>query len=247
VFKTDQQQPKGEATRQQILTSALALFRTQGFDQTTMRDIAAAAAMSLGAAYYYFETKEAIVAAYYEYVQSEHAARAREQFEKTEKFRDRLAAAIHTKLDILQDDRQLLGALFRYGGDPDHPLSWFGPGTRGERDLSMAIFADAIANERLPDDVREVAPVLLWTLHMGLVLYFLYDRSPHQKRTRRLVEAAVDLIVQAKRIVTLPLMRPVRRRVIHALRDAELIPSLPPLSALTQISAEKASVQHELP
>jgi AcrR family transcriptional regulator len=234
VFKTES--IKGEATRQQILKTALALFRSQGFDSTTMRDIAAAAGMSLGAAYYYFETKEAIVAAYYEYVQAEHAARAREQFQKQSKLRPRLAAAIHTKLDILQDDRQLMGALFRYGGDPDHPLSWFGPGTRPERDLSMAIFADAIANERLPNDVRDVAPVLLWTLHMGIVLYFLYDKSPNQKRTRRLVEAAVNLVIQAKRIVTLPLMRPVRKRVIDALREAELIPIVP--ASLTQLAQE---------
>ena len=58
--------PKGEATKQQILQTALQLFRTQGFDSTTMRDIAAALGMSLGAAYYYFETKESIVAAYYD-------------------------------------------------------------------------------------------------------------------------------------------------------------------------------------
>jgi AcrR family transcriptional regulator len=222
---------KGEATKQQILQTALQLFRSQGFDSTTMRDIAAALGMSLGAAYYYFETKESIIAAYYDYVQAEHILRARAQFAKHAALRERVAAAIHTKLDILQDDRQLLAALFRYGGDPGHPLSWFGPETRNQRELSMGVFAEAIADERLPNDLREVTPVLLWALHMGVLLYFLYDKSPNQRRTRRLAEAAVAMVMQAKRIVTLPLMRPVRKRVIDALREAELIPAVPKLPA----------------
>jgi Tetracyclin repressor-like, C-terminal domain len=83
----------------------------------------------------------------------------------------------------------------------------------------------------VPNDLREVTPVLLWALHMGALLYFLYDKSPNQRRTRRLVEAAVDMVMQAKRIVTLPLMRPVRKRVIDALREAELIPAVPKLPA----------------
>jgi AcrR family transcriptional regulator len=230
VFKTE---TKGEATRQQILETALRLFRTKGFDATTMRDIAGEVGMSLGAAYYYFETKESIIAAYYERTQTEHIALARAAFAKSSKLSERVAAAIHTKLDILKDDRTLLAALFRYGGDPGHPLSWFGPETRQQRDLSMAVFAEAIADERLPEDVREVTPVLLWALHMGILLYFVYDKSPSQRRTRRLADAAVDMVVQVKRAVTLPLMRPVRRRVIDALRAAELIPQVPALRADT--------------
>jgi AcrR family transcriptional regulator len=65
-----------EATRQQVLDSALALFRERGFHETTLRDIAAHAGLSLGAAYYYFKSKEAIVGAYYHYVQHQHLARA---------------------------------------------------------------------------------------------------------------------------------------------------------------------------
>ncbi len=44
-------------------------------------------------------------------------------------------------------------------------------------------------------DVRHVAPTLLWTLHMGILLYFLYDDSPRERRTRRLIDAAVKCVV----------------------------------------------------
>ena len=188
------QRAASEETRRQILDTALALFRERGFEATTIRDIASAAGLSLGAAYYYFPSKEAIVGAYYEYVQQEHLTRSREAFAQPADLRERLRAALHTKIDIMQDDRRLLRALFRYGGEPDHALSWFGPATREQRQMSMNVFAEALAGERLPDDVRDAAPTLLWTLHMGILLYFLYDDSPDQRRTRKLIDAAVDFV-----------------------------------------------------
>jgi AcrR family transcriptional regulator len=217
------QRAASEETRRQILTTALTLFRERGFEETTIRDIAARADLSLGAAYYYFNSKEAIVGAYYQYVQQEHASRAREAFAHSERLRERLRAALHTKIDIMQEDRRLLRALFRYGGEPEHPLSWFGPATREQRQLSVDVFAEAIANERLPDDVREAAPTLLWTLHMGILLYFLYDASPHGKRTRKLIDAAVDFVVGVKRLAASPFLRPMRRRVMNILREAGLL------------------------
>ncbi len=216
------------ATRERILHTALSLFREQGFDKTTMRDVAAQAGLSLGAAYYYFESKEAIVGAYYDYVQAEHKARAEESFLESADLRARLGAAMHTKLDTLQDDRKLLAALFRYGGDPDHPLSWFGEATQHQRDLSEAVFASALSDESFPEDIRRMAPRLLWTLHMGMVLYFVFDRSSGQEKTRRLTDGALDLVVQAKRIATNPLLRPFRKKVTVLLEDAGLLPRFAP-------------------
>ena len=43
--------PRAEDTRRRIYESALDLFREKGFEQTTMRDIAAKARVALGAAY----------------------------------------------------------------------------------------------------------------------------------------------------------------------------------------------------
>lgn len=217
------QRADSEQTRRRILDTALALFRERGFDETTMRDIARQAGLSLGAAYYYFSGKEALVAAYYDYVQHEHLARARAAYATADALADRLRAAFHTKIDIMADDRRLLSALFRYGGNPDHPLSWFGPDTASQRRLSMLVFEEALAPERLPDDIREAAPTLLWALHMGVVLYFVFDSSPRQRRTRALIDASVRFVVDSRRVVMSALLRPVRRRVLGILRDARLI------------------------
>jgi TetR/AcrR family transcriptional regulator, cholesterol catabolism regulator len=49
--------------RQHLLREAARLFRSQGFDATSTRDIAASAGMRSGSPFYHFENKEALLAA----------------------------------------------------------------------------------------------------------------------------------------------------------------------------------------
>ena len=49
------------ATRQRILDTAEELFKSQGFDATTTRDIAKAAGIASGTMFNYFSSKEAVV------------------------------------------------------------------------------------------------------------------------------------------------------------------------------------------
>lgn len=214
---------RSEATREQILETATGLFRKDGFDETTMRGVASEAGVALGLAYHYFPSKESLVMAYYERVQREHRIVAHEKLAHTRSLRDRLAMLLQTKLDILKDDRKLLGALFRYTGNPEHPLSFLGKATAPLRADCMSLFAEAFETERLPEDLRELLPLAMWALHMGVLLYFLYDSSPDLKRTRKLVDGAVGLTVGFLKLAKFPLLRPARRGVMGLLRDAELL------------------------
>jgi AcrR family transcriptional regulator len=204
---------KSEKTREKILDVALAMFRKQGFDGTTMRDVAKEAGVALGAAYYYFPSKEALVMAYYERIQDEHLERARAVFADCKSFRDRLRAALHTKLDLVAKDRRLLGAVFRTVGDPDNPLSTFGPATAAIRKASVAVFAEALGAEPLPPDMRAMAPVALWALHLGVLLFFIHDHSRGQVRTRKLVDGVVDMVADLMGLLGLPGLEPVRAQI----------------------------------
>ena len=62
---------KSEETRGLILDTALGLFRKNGFEETTMREIASEARVALGSAYYYYDSKHALVMAFYERAQRE--------------------------------------------------------------------------------------------------------------------------------------------------------------------------------
>jgi AcrR family transcriptional regulator len=219
--------PKAQLTRAHLLATALAVFRQRGLEAATMRELAAAAGTSLGAAYYYFPSKEAIIQAYYDDVQTEHARRVASVLEgggRGRDLRDRLLAAFHAKLDILEGDRKLLGALFRYTGEPGHPLSVLSEGTRKNREESIAIFQAAIGEEHLPDDIRALLPTALWALHLAVLLYFIYDNSPGQQRTRRLTDGAVTLLVRVVALAKLPVLKPVRGSILTLLREAELLP-----------------------
>ena len=62
--------------RQELLTAAARLFRRQGFDATSTRDIAAAVGMHSGSPFYHFKSKDALLYAVME--EGMHAAIARQ-------------------------------------------------------------------------------------------------------------------------------------------------------------------------
>jgi len=213
-----------ENTREVILRTALELFRSNGFEVATMRDIARAAEVATGAAYYYFPSKEAIVAAYYEQVQREHIEKVREAWKESSGMRERLGIVLHSKLEILKNDRRFLGALFRYTGEPDHPLSVFGKGTTEQRAQSLAIFREAISTTSLSEEMQQLLPPALWLAHLGMILCLIYDESPDQQKTHQLVDSVLDLLVQAiewtNSAFVRPFVQPMQTKVLHMLQDA---------------------------
>jgi AcrR family transcriptional regulator len=224
MVKTDPTTDKGEQTRTQIFKSALQLFRERGFDSTTMQEIAKHATVVKSAAYYYFPSKEAIVQTYYETVQSEQERLCEEVFAGTKDLKTRLATALHSKFDLAKDDRNLLGVVFRYTGEPEHPLSCLGRGTAEIRRRSTQVFRNAIAEEKLPSDLKELLPVALWALQMGLLVMFLYDSSENQRRTRRMADGALDLTLKLLGLAKLAVLKPIRTRILLLLRQADLLP-----------------------
>jgi AcrR family transcriptional regulator len=224
MFKTEPVTDKGEQTRRHIFECALELFREKGFDATTMQEVAARAEVVKSAAYYYFPGKEAIIQAYYETVQGEQERLCGEVFAREKSLKARLSAAMHSKFDLAKDDRKLLGVVFRYTGEPEHPLSCLGPGTAAIRRRSMRVFEQAIAGERMPKDLEQLLPVALWALQMGLLVMFLYDGSAGQRRTRRMADGSLELTLKLLTLAKLPILKPVRVKVLGLLREAELLP-----------------------
>jgi AcrR family transcriptional regulator len=232
MFKQEIARGRSQETRARILSHAIGRFREKGFDSTTMRDVGEAAGVAIGAAYYYFPSKEAIVQAYYDEVQGLHASRVAAALGERElNLEERLRVAFHAKFDVLAHDRKLLGALFRYSAEPEHPLSVFGPGSSPIRQASMDVFAQAIGREKLPADIREMLPAALWAVHMGILLYFIYDQSPEQVRTRKLIDGVTRLIVRVLGVAKMAILKPLRGGLISLLREAELFPAMNPAAS----------------
>jgi AcrR family transcriptional regulator len=224
MVKSDPTTDKGEQTRQHIFRTALELFRDQGFDATTMQEIALRSGVAKGATYYYFPGKEAIIQAYYETIQAEQEQICSQAFAGSASLKARLSIAMHSKFDLAKEDRKLLGVVFRYTGEPGHPLSCLGDGTAEIRRRATQVFRDAIAKEKMPKDLQLLLPVALWALQMGLLVMFLYDLSVEQRRTRRLATGAIDLTLKLLGMAKLPVLKPVRTRILALLVEAELVP-----------------------
>jgi hypothetical protein len=88
----------------------------------------------------------------------------------------------------------------------------------------MSVFLTAIGDERLPDDIRAILPAALWALHMGIILYFIYDDACEQQRTRRLVDGVLTLLVRLLALVRLSVLKPIRGSLLALLQDSGLLP-----------------------
>jgi len=184
-----------------------------------MREIAAAAGVATGAAYYYFDSKEAIVMAFYEQAQEEMQADLVLKLATAKTLEARLRTIITEKLEYFAPNRKLLGALSAHA-DPDHPLSPFSREVKAIREQDLASF-EAAANDsgvKLPKDIQPYLPRLLWMYQMGLILFWVYDRSPQQRRTKALFEQTLKMILLTLKLAAIPLLRPMHRMAADLLR-----------------------------
>jgi AcrR family transcriptional regulator len=215
---------KSEVTRARILDAALDLFRRQGFEETTMRGIAAAADVSLGSAYYYFQSKEDLVMAFYERAIDAMTPRMEAALSGPKHFEEKVEALMAVKFEYFRPNRTFLGALLRHSADPQNRLSPFSEATRHIRERDQAYFArliDESRDVRVPAELAPHLPKLLWLYQMGLILYWIYDRSLGQRQTRMLRQKSLALLVSGLKMVGFALLKPLRSKIVDLIVLAE--------------------------
>lgn len=210
---------KGERTRAHILDAALDLFREQGFADTTMRQIAQSADVAVGNAYYYFRSKDDLILAFYERNHEEHLALLGDGLTETKSFEGRLRLLVRTKLEAAMPYRRLATKLFTSAADPESPLSPFSADSAPLRLAAVELMADAIKGSdlKVPKDLREDLPELLWLYEMGVLLYWVHDTSPGCERTYALIDRTVPLVDRMVGLSRLPVVRPIVREVVGLL------------------------------
>jgi len=227
MFKTEiaaKSTPKAELTERKILDAALDMFRTKGFEETTMRDVAAAAGVATGAAYYYYPSKDAIVLAFYQRSCGEMQPRIDDAVARAAGGLDqRLKALIQVKLDYFAPYRGVLRALLKNGADPAHPLSPFAANNQSIRDTDIAWFRKILADAgtRAPKDLDPHLPELLWMFQMGVIYFWVTDDSPGQGRTARVLALGSRIVTTLLKIAGLPLTRPLRKVVIELIETVK--------------------------
>lgn len=215
---------KSDLTKAHILNTALALFQEHGFEKTTMRMIAAACDLSLGAAYYHFETKEALVLHFY----AQTSAEAREYNQRivaaSQDFKERMAALLQFKLEQMTPFRALAAVLARQAADWNHPLSPFSIQSKPMRDEAIGLIDEVIAGSNLKAStvLRPHLAKILWLYQMGIILFWVNDASEGHARTRSLITLSLGLIERFIRASALPFMRGLNQ---SAVKIVELVES----------------------
>lgn len=216
----DGEASKADRTKERIVDKALELFREHGYEATTMRMVAEAAGVSLGNAYYYFASKDQLLAAFYREVHEAHVAAARPRLAKARTLHDRLLAVMTAKLEVIEPYHRFSALMFRSAADPESPLNPFHPAGDDIKEEGERLFAEALAgsNTTVPKELAAALPNLLWTYSMGIVLYWIHDRSPGREKTAHFVAHTVELIATAVKLAANPLLRPFQKKVLTLVR-----------------------------
>lgn len=200
---------RGAATRSAIIDAALSLFLEHGYEQTTMRAIAERAGVSIGNAYYYFASKEHLIQGFYDRAAADHQAAAQVVLARESELDARLIAMLEAWLDAMAPYRSFAAGFFRNAADPASPLSPFSAESAPARDIALALWRDTVEGSAAnpPKALRDELPELLWLFHMGIVLFWVHDRSEDAIRTRTLVRRTVPIVVRTIGLARLPILR----------------------------------------
>ncbi|WP_406451408.1 TetR/AcrR family transcriptional regulator [Streptomyces sp. NBC_00876] len=182
-------QPRRGNTRQRIQDVALNLFAEQGYEKTSLREIAEHLDVTKAALYYHFKTKEDILVSIFEDLNR--------PVEELITWGGTQPRTLETKKEILSRySEALTGAapLFRFMQENQATVRDLSIGvTIKDRVLALvALIKDPDAP--LTDQVRCFSA--LFTLHAGMLALKDVDGDPEDKRKAAL-EVAVELVTRA--------------------------------------------------
>jgi AcrR family transcriptional regulator len=194
---------KGLQSREHLYETATRLIAERGYESTTLREIAAEAGVSLGLLYRYFPSKRAVVLGMYDELTETFARRASQMTEGS--WTQRFSYALRASVAVLSRQRAALVALTPVLiGDREEGV--LAAGTSASRERVRAVFLAAVsgASDAPEPDLAAALGRLLYTAHLGIVLWWLLDKSPRQSATRQLLDQLDLLLPLAASMLSLP-------------------------------------------
>lgn len=212
-----QQTAKGAETRQLLLNTALRLFAEDGFSGTTMRAIARESGLSLGNAYYYFDSKDEIVHELYRGLAEKHRTATWPLLVEGNNLETNVRLALEKNLEIL--------APFHEFGPSFIRTAFSGPqGEPGDihRSQELGLWRQVVAASRPlpPLAIRQDLPQLLWLIQRGVFLFWAHDSSPGAKRSFRLVKNVAPVVARLTVLSRMPVVRTILDDVLSLVRTA---------------------------
>jgi AcrR family transcriptional regulator len=218
----EEQGGKGDRTRLRIRTAALESFRTRGYDATTIRRIAEELGMSVGATNYHFPSKNHLIQELYLDVQEAHRAAAEPLLNSESRLIERLRIVYSTGLDQLTPYHPHAGEFLSAAVSPRSPINPLSTESAEALAIVQGLFTQAVdgaSGTGIPDDIRQLLPRALVLAHLLLALFWVYDWSEGQRRTRQLLDRGLKLLGSILPLARLPILRGALRDMLALVND----------------------------
>ncbi|WP_242935203.1 TetR/AcrR family transcriptional regulator [Leptospira kobayashii] len=211
---------KSKKTKELIYNTAISLFQKDGYEKTTMRSISSQAGVSLGSAYYYFESKEDIVLQFYYFSQEDAKVQSEEFNKSTNDFKKRFKNIILYKIDSFAKYKNFVSVLAKNAGDPNHSISPFSEETKQIREDAIQIIREALesSNLKLKGEIVSLLPELLWLYQLGIVYFWISDSSKSSQRTKLIVDESLDMVFKLIQISKFPFFKTVIGSILKLYR-----------------------------
>ena len=212
------QTAQGAAARDRLYAIAIRMISERGYEATTLRDIAHQGGVSVGLLYRYFPGKQAVILALYDDLSAEYARRADAMHPG--RWRDRVMFALTASLQVLEPHRVPLRALIPVlVGDPADGL--FSASTAFSRHRVQRVFETAVsgASDAPREPLAAALGRLFYLLHLGVLLWWLLDRSARQRTTHALVGSIEQMLPSLAMALRLPLVRRFAVSLDELMRD----------------------------
>src|SRR5262245_18088207 len=185
------------AIKQRLVSAALALFQTKGFDATTTKAIARRAGVAEGTVFNYFRTKEDIALYFFEQ-EVDHAIESvrRAPRLRSAPLEEKLFALIHSQLSFLAPYERLIGTALVEALRPASKLGFFSHKAQALRHRYIG-FVQELFEESLPKrkfmPVQWWLPDAFWIYYLGALLFWLHDASPRKQNTLAFLDSTLRI------------------------------------------------------
>jgi AcrR family transcriptional regulator len=181
-----------EHTKERILAAALSLFRKNGLDGTTTRQISRKAGIGEGTLFNYFKTKEDLALYFFQ----KGTDSLIEWFRADAKMQnaplpEKLFAIIHRQLDYLAPYEDFIGAVFFRSLQPSSKLSPLSLDSQELRIRSLKFIRQILAEAEGKKEIFPVGDLGAYgvgVFYLGIVAHWLHDTSKGKQQTLALLD-----------------------------------------------------------
>jgi AcrR family transcriptional regulator len=186
-----------ERTKERILRAALDLFREQGLERTTTRQISRKAGIAEGTLFNYFKTKEDLALFFFE-KETEDLIEwfGREKRLQKAPLPEKLFAIIHRQLEYIAPYEDFIGAVFFRALQPRSSLSPLSLESQELRVKYLRFIRDVLARAEEDGEIPHVGDFGAYGVglfYLGIVTHWLQDASRGKQRTLALLDRALKV------------------------------------------------------